>query len=747
MKAEEELLHRRLGLTDDEYARIESLLGRPPNRAELAMYSVMWSEHCSYKSSRLHLKDLPSEGPHVLVGPGEGAGIIQVDDVAVAFRMESHNHPSYVEPVQGAATGIGGIVRDVLSVGARPVALLDPLRFGPLPVERRVDPEVADRNRFLVEGVVSGISFYGNCIGVPTVGGELIFEDGYSGNPLVNVMCIGVAPRSRLAFARAHGPGNRVLLLGSSTGRDGIGGVSVLASATFEEGAESKRPSVQVGDPFTEKLLIEACLELLERGLVVGIQDLGGAGLCCATSESAARAGTGMLVDLGRVPRREPGMEAFELLTSESQERMLIVVRPGDVAEALAICARWGLPASDIGEVTTTGRLEVVEDGAVVADIPADSLGDGPIYDRPRRRPDWLDGLAVAEPPTTPPPDLAGAILGLVGSPNIASKRWVWEQYDHQVMLGTVVGPGHDAAVLRLPGAHTRLAVTAEGNGRLGALDPYLGSMHTVAEAARNLSTVGAEPVAITNCLNFGSPERPEVMWCFTESLRGMADACNAFATPVTGGNVSFYNETRGRAIDPTPIVGMVGLLRDGIDPPPLGFQSEGDLVVLVGETRSELGGSEYARTILHHVGGRPPALDLSREAAVCFTVRRAVAEGILHSAHDCSAGGLAVALAECSIAGGIGAQVEPEPPFAGDGLLHLWLFSESASRILVTVSQAALAALQGIAAAEGVPMAVLGAVGGSVLAAGSLTVPVAELAARYESAFPSAMGYGAAGV
>jgi phosphoribosylformylglycinamidine synthase len=733
-------LHRQLGLTDDEHERIVSLLGRVPNHAELAMYSVMWSEHCSYKSSRLHLSRLPSEGPRVLVGPGEGAGIIEVDGVAVAFRLESHNHPSFVEPVQGAATGIGGIVRDILSVGARPVALLDPLRFGPLPVESRVDAATAERNRFLVEGVVSGISMYGNCIGVPTVGGEVKFEDCYSGNPLVNVMCVGVAPVDGVFRAQARGPGNVVLLLGSKTGRDGIGGVSVLASATFEEGSvgsEAKRPSVQVGDPFMEKLLIEACLELMNRGLVVGIQDLGGAGICCATSESAASAGNGMRIDLGLVPRREPDMEPFEILTSESQERMLVIVAPEDAEEALAVCDRWGLTAAAIGEVTTTGRLEVVEHGVTVADVPAASLGDGPLYDRPYEEPPQLD--ATDDPVDEAPADLGAAVLELVGSPNVSSKRWVWEQYDHEVMLGTVVGPGHDAAVLRMPGTASRIAVAADGNGRWCGIDPYLGAQHAVAEAARNVSTVGAAPAAITNNLNFGSPERPDVMWQFVRAIDGMAEACRALGTPVTGGNVSFYNETGGRPIDPTPIVGMVGVLAPGVSPPPLGFLRAGDAVVLLGSTAGELGGSEYARTVLRRRGTAIPALDLAREAAVGRTVRAAIAAGLLSSTHDCSEGGLAVALAESAIAGGLGAEVEPEPGLP----LHVWLFSESASRILVSVNPATLPQLERIAAAEAVPMAQLGTVGGGALSVGgSLSVGVAELRERYETSFARAMGH-----
>lgn len=734
-----------LGLSDEEYARIEEMLGRAPNKTELAMYSVMWSEHCSYKSSRIHLRNLETSAPHVLVGPGGGAGIIRVDDLAVAFRMESHNHPSFVEPFQGAATGIGGIVRDVLSVGARPIALLDPLRFGPLPVEGRVDEPTAQRNRYLVEGVVSGISSYGNCIGVPTVGGEVKFEDGYSGNPLVNVMCIGIAPLDRIVHARAEGVGNKVILLGSSTGRDGIGGVSVLASATFEEGEEDKRPSVQVGDPFTEKLLIEATLELIDRGLVVGIQDLGGAGLACATSETAANAGSGMRVDLGGVSRREPGMEPFEVLISESQERMLVIVEPEDVEAALGVCREWGLPASVVGEVTAGDRLDVVDEGDLVASVPAASLAEGPTYERPLSKPLWVEELQREDPlALLDGADPRDALLELISSVSISSKRWVWEQYDHQVMLGTVVRPGHDAVVLRLKGARSKIAVSTDGCGRYCTLDPYLGAQHAVAEGARNVSMVGAEPVAITNCLNFGNPEREDVMWQFAEAVRGIGDACRILGTPVTGGNVSFYNETAGRSIDPTPIIGMVGILPEGVRTPPVGFVA-GNEVLLLGETFAELGGSELLRTLARKTIGRPPSLDLSKETALSKVVRTAIREGLLESAHDCSEGGLSVALAESCIHGSTGASISlPE----GLGLME-WLFSESASRAVVSVAHNNVARVLSIAQEEGLPAARIGETAGSAFevslrvgAGSTISVEVAELRELYERSFPEAMGY-----
>lgn len=729
-------LHRQLGLTDDEFDRIVEILGRAPNRAELAMYSVMWSEHCSYKSSRLHLKQLPSEGPEVLIGPGEGAGVIKVDGVAVALRLESHNHPSFVEPVQGAATGIGGIVRDVLSMGARPVALLDPLRFGPLPSDPASDPATAERNRSLVEGVVSGISSYGNCLGIPTVGGEVVFEPSYSGNPLVNVMCVGVAPVDRIRLARAHGPGNKVLLLGSSTGRDGIGGVSVLASATFDESAHDLRPSVQVGDPFTEKLLIETCLELMDSDLVVGVQDLGGAGLCCATSESAARAGTGMRIELDAVPRREPGMEPFEVLTSESQERMLVIVKPEHVVEALGICEKWGLGAAVIGEVTDTGRLEVVQAGEVVADVPAGSLGNGPLYDRPSHKPEWVEAISKIDVNVSPT-DIGQALLAVVSSPNIASKRWVYEQYDHMVMLGTVVKPGSDAAVLRLEGAPSRIALTVDGNGRYCHIDPRAGSAHSVAEAARNLSALGARPVAITNCLNFGNPERPEVMWQFKEAIAGIAEACDALSTPVTGGNVSFYNESAEMAIYPTPIIGMVGILAHEVTPPGIGF-SEGGVVAVVGETFPELGGSEYARSVLGLVGGQLPSLDLGLEATTGEAIRLAIASGLLTSVHDISSGGIGVALAESVALGSTGALVTP--PDTSD--TYLWLFSESASRYLVSFDESNLERLRDDFKKAG--LHVIGRTGGDrLIVEGALDLGADELRSAYTDSFARAMSDG----
>lgn len=729
----DQLLHRSLGLTDDEFDKIKEILGREPNHAELAMYSVMWSEHCSYKSSRVHLKDLPTEGPHVLIGPGEGAGVIQVGNQAVAMRIESHNHPSFVEPVQGAATGIGGVVRDVVSMGARPIALLDSLRFGALPGDTEQDATSA-RNRFLTAGVVSGISSYGNCIGVPTVGGETKFEASYAGNPLVNVMCIGVAALDGIKLARAPGPGNAVLLLGSTTGRDGIGGVSVLASASFDEGAETKRPSVQVGDPFMEKLVIEGSLSLIEKDLVVGIQDLGGAGLCCATSESAAKAGTGMLIDLDKVPLREKSMEPFEILTSESQERMLVIVKPAKVAAALAECERLGLRASQIGEVTDTERLVCTKGGEVVADVPAESLGDGPLYNRPFTAPASFKARQFEVSPVAGPRE---ALLKILASANIASKRWIWEQFDHQVMLGTVAGPGYGAAIIRLPGSTSRIAVTVDANGRFGQIDPRKGAEHSVAEAYRNLCAVGAEPVAVTNCMNFGNPEIPEVMWQFVEAVRGMGHACKALDTPITGGNVSFYNQTMEEAIYPTPAIGMVGIVPENVQPPSPGFVKEGDAVVLLGVTREELGGSEYQRTIQGRLEGPVPDLDLVKEAANGWVLREMIGRGQILSAQDVSEGGLGVALAELCIHGDIGAEVSAEV-----GLdVMTWLFSETASRTVVALAKDDVAELTALAENLGTGVVELGQVKGkSLVVQDVFEINVAELRETFENGFPALM-------
>jgi phosphoribosylformylglycinamidine synthase len=725
----EEPSHRQLGLTDDELERIVSTLGRDPNRNELAMYAVMWSEHCSYKSSKVHLRRLPTEGPAVLVGPGQDAGALDVGDgLAVVFKMESHSHPSAVEPYQGAATGVGGIVRDIVAMGARPIALLDPLRFGPLTDEH---------NRWLLEGVVAGIGGYGNCIGVPTVGGEVAFADAHSSNPSVNVMCVGLARADRLVTsAREVHAGALMVLIGAATGRDGIGGVSVLASRTLDEDAAESRPSVQIGDPFAEKLVIEACLELVERDLLEGLQDLGGAGLTCAVSESASRAGLGAELDLDAVPLRERGLEDLEILTSESQERMLALVPTADLLAVAEVCDRWGLSHSVIGALVEGGTLTVRSGGTVVAQVPARSLADeGPVYERPLAVPEGFDEITEDDPTfatvTTPPRD---AFFAVLSSPNVASKRWVWEQYDQLVQGGTVCGPGADAAVVRIEGTLKALALSTDGKGRYGNLDPYLGAAHAVAEAARNVAVMGATPLAITNCMNFGDPERPEVMWQFSESIRGMADACTALGTPVTGGNVSFYNESGDSAIWPTPVIGMLGLIDDYRLVVRSGFTAPGLAVYLLGETFAELGGSEFAEVVLGTFAGRPPALDLDRERALHLLLIEAARNDLLASAHDCGDGGLATALAESAIAGDHGFAVS----FPGDVPSHVTLFSESASRALVSVEPAKSDALESLAREVSVPCTRIGETGGPRMVFGDLfEATVDEARAAFEDAIP----------
>jgi phosphoribosylformylglycinamidine synthase len=757
-----ESLHRQLGMTDDEYDAVVELLDREPTGVELAMYSVMWSEHCSYKSSKVHLSRFPTEAPWVLVGPGEGAGVIDVGDgLAVALRIESHNHPSAVEPFQGAATGVGGIIRDVFSMGARPIALLDPLRFGPLDVPR---------HRYLFEGVVSGISSYGNAVGVPTVGGEVVFDDCYAENPLVNVLCVGLLPVDRLVLARAEGEGNLAVLLGASTGRDGIGGASVLASAGFDEGAEHKRPSVQVGDPFEEKKLIEACLALLDAGLAVGVQDLGAAGLSCAASETAAKAGMGMDVDIARVAKREPGMNAVEVMTSESQERMLAIVRPDDLDEVLGLCDRWEIRASVVGRVTDTGRFrvfdgrfdaegipgsnplppagdmpsEVSSDTPPLADVPCESLGDGPVYHRPLARPAGLDALQDADPwPLLaerfgPGTDLTDQLLALLATPTIADKSWVWRQYDHQLFLNTVIGPGADAVVLRLRGTERALALATDGKGRFCALDPRTGGRLAVLEAARNVACAGAHARAMVNCLNFGNPEHPEVMWQFAEVVAGMSEACEALGIPVVGGNVSFYNESRGADIDPTPVAGVVGLVDELTGVPPSLAITAGQQLVVLGATANDLGGSEWAAVLHGRRGGRPPEADLAVAAALHELVRELVAERVVAAVHDCADGGLAVALAEMAIAGDCGWHVTLDDAFPP----AVALFSESASRVVVAADPTRIDGILGRAGAAGVPARVLGPVGGDrMVIDGVLNVAVTTAADVWRTAIPNALG------
>jgi phosphoribosylformylglycinamidine synthase subunit PurL len=658
MTTTREPVHRQLGMTDDEYRAVLDILGREPLDAELAMYSVMWSEHCSYKSSRKHLGRFPTEAPWVVVGPGENAGVVDIGDgLLAALRIESHNHPSFVEPYQGAATGVGGILRDVFTMGARPVALWDQIRFGPLD---------QPKNRYLFKGVVSGIAGYGNAVGVPTVGGEVEFDDCYTGNPLVNVMCLGILHRDQLVLGTAGEPGSVAVLLGKATGRDGIGGASVLASASFDDALAELRPSVQVGDPFEEKKLIEACLELYDQGLVVGVQDLGAAGLSCAVSEPAGRAGVGMEVDLDAVHVRETGMTAPELLMSESQERMMAFVAPDHVDAVLAVADKWEIDSAVVGEVKAGRTLRVHHDGELVAELPAASLADdAPLYDRPAARPDWLDEVQ-ARPADAPVDDVGGTLLALLADPAIGSTAWVHTQYDHMLFLNTVVGPGSDGTLLRIKGTDKALAVSTDGNGRLCYLDPRGGSERLVYEAALNVAVTGARPLALVDNLNFGNPEKPAVMWQFIESIEGMSRACESLGIPVVGGNVSFYNETDGVDIHPTPVVGLLGLA-DPMppDPPRLSRASEGMEVWEVGpRATANLAGSAVQR-LQGELGGIPTPPE--GDTAVRVTGLAAEMAQSAPVLHDISDGGLAVALAEVCIASGVGAKVASEHPFSED--------------------------------------------------------------------------------
>ena len=700
-------LARQLGLSDDEYERIETTLGRVPTTAELGTFSVMWSEHCSYKSSRVHLRRLPSEGAHLLAGPGDNAGVVDVGGGrAVAFKIESHNHPSFVEPFQGATTGVGGIVRDILTMGARPIALLDPLRFG--------DPG-DPTTRWVVDGVVRGIGHYGNSIGVPTVGGEVAFDPVYQGNPLVNVLCVGVLDAAGIQRARAENVGDIAVLIGQRTGRDGIGGASVLASADFSsDGDGAKRPNVQVGDPFAGNLLIECCLALYERGLVRGIQDMGAAGIACSTAEMAAAAGLGMRVDLDRVVLREPSMDAWEILCSESQERMLALVGPEHVDEVIAICERWGVTATAIGEVTDGDRLVFTRHGAVVHDAPARALADeGPVYERPIAP--WHLPAADEDVDAAPgPDDLAAAAVAVLTSPNIAPATWITQQYDSIVGSGTVQGCGASAAVLRLPpsggwGAapdeRRGVAVATDGNGRWCALDPDLGARLVVAEASRNVACTGARPVAATNCLNFGSPESPEVMGAFSATVDGMSAACVALGTPISGGNVSFYNATDGHSIHPTPIVGVLGVVDDCTRTVGNRLRDAGDAMYIIGAvTRPGLGGSEYLWRTTGRVAGKVPAIDLDEERRLQDLLVRAAGSGLLRSAHDVATGGLLTTLVETC-----GERLGATVAVTSDLPVHQWLFSESPSRVVVSVAAEHVTELEHTCEASGLACVRLG--------------------------------------
>src|ERR1051326_5498183 len=717
-------------LTAEEFARIKALLGRDPNLVELGVFSVMWSEHCSYKSSRIHLKRLPTTGDRVIVPPGENAGIVDVGDGwCAAFKIESHNHPSFIEPFQGAATGVGGILRDIFTMGARPIAALNSLRFGSLD-----DPKNGRRNRSLLAGVVAGIAHYGNAFGVPTVGGEVSFDDAYALNPLVNAFAIGLVRKDQIFFGKATGGGNPVLYVGAKTGRDGIHGAT-MASAEFDQEALEKRPTVQVGDPFLEKLLLEACLEAMRSGAVAGIQDMGAAGLTCSTCEMAARAGTGIEIDLALVPQRETGMTAYEMLLSESQERMLIVAHKGREREVADIFRKWDLDAVVIGAVRDDSRMRVKHNGEVVCDVPVKALTDeAPIYERPMKS--LVGGQSSVSRSTSGPTDLSQAndgqltteneehynqtLLKLLSSPNLSSKEWVYRQYDHMVRTNTAVLPGADAAVVRIKETRRALAIALDGNGRYCAVNPREGAKLVVAEAARNVVCVGAQPIAITNCLNFASPERPEVMWSFSEVIDGMAEACRAFGTPVVSGNVSFYNETEGRGVLPTPVIGMIGLIDDVKRVIQPGFKNPGDFIALLGFTHDDLSISEYAALTCGSsptVGEgsdalRVPSLDLAAELSVQTACLRAAEAGLLRSAHDCSDGGLAVALAESCFSSlnreAFGAEID----ITGEDEVVTRLFSESPSRIVISFDQAALGDIEEIVAAASCPMTLLGNVG-----------------------------------
>ncbi|HWQ57143.1 MAG TPA: phosphoribosylformylglycinamidine synthase subunit PurL [Bryobacteraceae bacterium] len=685
-------------LTQSEYDKIVAILGREPSYTELGVFSVMWSEHCSYKSSRLHLKKLPTQGKLVVQGPGENAGIIDIGDGwVVAFKIESHNHPSFIEPFQGAATGVGGILRDIFTMGARPIAVMDSLRFGPLD-----DPENGPRNRRIVEGVVAGIAHYGNCFGVPTVGGECIFEPGYNGNPLVNVFALGIAKAEDIFYAAAAGVGNPVIYVGAKTGRDGIHGAS-MASAEFTEESKQKRPNVQVGDPFMEKLLLEACLEAMKTGAIVAIQDMGAAGLTCSTCEMGSRGGTGIEIELDKVPQRETGMTPYEIMLSESQERMLLVAEKGREDEVFRVFKKWGLDAVTVGEVTGDGLMRVRQHGKIVAEIPARELADeAPLYDRPHAEP--LRN-APMEAPAFRSQDVRRDLATVLASGDVCSKRWIWEQYDYQVRTNTIAGPGSDAAVVRVKETGVSLAMALDGSGRYAYLSPREGAQLAVAECCRNLSVTGALPVAATNCLNFGNPERPEIMAQLVEAIEGMADACRFFDTPITGGNVSLYNETLGEGIFPTPVMGIVGVMQTA-KPVGLDFKNSGRRVILLGgiggcdETR--FGGTQYAKAVLKQLWGLPPALDLDKEKRVQDAIREIVREGLCESAHDLADGGLAVALAESSFGPArVGARLE----LSSDLRPELLLFHEGPSRVLVSTGEpekvAAVAAKYGVEALD----------------------------------------------
>ena len=697
----------RHGLTREEYQRILDMMGRVPTITELGIFSVMWSEHCSYKSSRVYLKTLPTTGKRVLQGPGENAGAVDIGDgLAAVFKIESHNHPSFIEPYQGAATGVGGIIRDIFTMGARPIALLNSLRFGSLD-----DPLV----RRTMAGVVAGIAGYGNSIGIPTVGGEIAFDESYTGNPLVNVFCLGISRADEIIKGTASGVGNAVYYVGAKTGRDGIHGAT-MASAEFDDKSAEKRPAVQVGDPFMEKLLLEACLEVMKSDALVGIQDMGAAGLTCSTCEMGARGGAGVEIDVALVPQRETGMTPYEIMLSESQERMLLVVKKGREAEVERIFDKWDLHAVRIGEVTTDNRMRVKDHGTVVADIPNRALTDeAPVYRRPTAEPTWLAEAQTLDLPALGSPAVPREVFKrLLASPTIASKRWVYRQYDHMVRTNTLVLPGMGAGVVRVKGTRRALALSVDCNGRFVYLDPYLGAQLAVAEASRNVACAGGQPIGATNCLNFANPQRPEIMWQFARAVEGMGDACRALDIPITGGNVSLYNETDGKGVLPTPVLGVVGLIEDADNVVRRAFRAAGDAVILLGEGRDELGGSEYLKVTHGLIRGVPPSLDLAREAALQRVLVEGAAAGLIRSAHDCAEGGLAVTLAECCFDSSCGVDVDVAAVAASAEWRDVaTLFGESASRVVVSVSPERVGALLSMAAAAKLPAAQIGIVGG----------------------------------
>ena len=722
------------GLTEGEYEEINGILGRDPNYTELGIFSVMWSEHCSYKSSIAELKKLPKEGKHILSGAGEeNAGLVDIGDgIAVAFKIESHNHPSAIEPYQGAATGVGGIMRDIFTMGARPIASLNSLRFGPLD---------SAKNRYLLDGVVRGIGDYGNCMGVPTVAGEICFDPHYEGNPLVNAMTVGIVRHKNTASAIAKGEGNSVMLLGSSTGRDGIHGAT-FASVELSEKSEEKRPAVQVGDPFTEKLLLEAVLELTNLNLLVGMQDMGAAGIICSSAEMADKGGVGMEIDLSKVPLREKGMIPYEILLSESQERMLLVVRKGKDREVLKIAGKWGLNCVKIGKVVIGSELKFRMKGNESATVPAESLvlgGGAPVYHRESRQPDYLEKLREFDVSDIEvPEDLESTFLKLLASPNIASKRWIYRQYDSTVQSNTIHGPGQaDAAVMRIKEAPNKaIALKTDGNGRYTYINPRKGGMIAVAEAARNVVCTGAKPLAITNCLNFGNPEDPEVFWTFKEAVAGIGEACKVLETPVTGGNVSFYNENPAGAVFPTPVIGMLGLIEDLAHVRQSGFVDEGDFIILLGNLGGCVGGSEYLNLIHGRVEGDVPNIDLEYEKMVQDSVLEGIRQGVIKSAHDISDGGLAIALAECCMAGGnnLGANIVISRKIRDDELL----FGETQSAIIVTISESDLMRIEEVSGKFQIPCETIGKVSGNSLSINSFfDIAVSKLRKIYESALP----------